>query len=111
MKILERYINIEDIDVIENGKIYRDKEDNYCVKIIIWIKNREQPFTFSYKLAPADYKITKRKFWFNKKELIKYKFEELKNLKSTNFTNYNNYIDTVNKLDEKIQQRDNARGY
>ena len=87
------YFKDEDIQAVRVNMIGRSDSKEFSIKILVWLKNVEDPFTFSSNILEPEYKeIIKKGLFFNKKEkvLIKYYIEEaiLKALDSENKSIY-----------------------
>jgi len=50
------YIKKELIEAVRVNKTYRDKDNNFTLSIVVWVKETEEPYEFVSKILPPEYK-------------------------------------------------------
>jgi len=85
----------------------RNEYNDYCLKIIVWVKEQEEPFTYEISIIPPEYKTTVKRylgiFKTTHKSLVKYSIDEAikhPNLDTKKYTKYQEFVKQLETLKE-----------
>ena len=91
--------------MVELEDLTRDKDNTYCINIIIWLDGQPTPFTFTYPVIKAEYTITKRWYWYDTKELIKYPWKDIPTHPRLHKGVYERYLKAVEDLTDIVSNK------